>query len=467
MSTESDIQYEEESKLPNTVIEDILYYVDDKKQYFKAKLTLFGHCSQTTTYSYLGEPLLGIRTVTSKDGEIEVAILSKNADDVCILIGNERYKMTDDKVNIVMEFYSNLNKPFIDARLQFKDNVLSEVRKLKQLPIIDTIFSNYIEGISPYYFINFKLIAGTELMIENENKIGKLLFKCSHQLRQSLVTTTEKKNDNGGTTYYQEIENQDILNDYMNNHFKLMVKLMSRKYNYDKDLANYLTQELIWTYATKYFSNIWRNEFGEVFLDINDISLKDAVLRYCCIDNINPNDLLTAGKFIYFLMDCNKFEGNDNYIDNYDVIVEEISLAMEDKELLQFEKNLIQGKEKNKFSIEVVDLMSGQEFENFISLMFSRMGYLCEVTKTSGDQGVDVIASKNQMRIAIQAKCYSNKVSNSAIQEVVTGMKFYNCTKGMAITNNYFTASACEIAKVHDISLWDRDMLKIKINEIF
>ncbi len=466
MNSEFDIQYEQENKLSHTIIDDIYFYNDDEGKYYKAKLTLFGHCSQTTTYDYLGRALQGIKTITNRDSEIEVSILLQNGDDVYILIGDARYCMNNDKLQIVMEFYNNLNKSFIDARLQFRDNVLNEANKLKQLQIIDTLFTNYIEDISPYFFINYKLISGIELLIEKENPIGKLLFKSSPQLRQSLVTTTTKK-ENGTTLCHEHIENYDVLNDYMENHLSLLIQLISKKFGYDKTLATYLTHELISIYTIKYFSNLWRSEFGEYFLDINSTSLSDAVLKYCCIDSIDPNNLINTGKLIYFLMDCDKSQGKDNYLDNYDIVVDEITSAMENKKLLLFEKNLIQGKKKNRFSMEVVDLMNGYEFENFVSLLFSKMGYKCEVTKSSGDQGVDVIANKNEVKIGIQAKCYSNKVSNSAIQEVIAGMKYYNCDKGMVITNNYFTTSASEIAQVHNITLWNRDMLKIKLDEIF
>lgn len=37
--------------------------------------------------------------------------------------------------------------------------------------------------------------------------------------------------------------------------------------------------------------------------------------------------------------------------------------------------------------------------------------------------------------------------------------------KGIVVTNNYFTASATELAKSNNVILWDRDMLKRKMEE--
>ncbi|RQN11113.1 restriction endonuclease [Clostridium butyricum] len=111
--------------------------------------------------------------------------------------------------------------------------------------------------------------------------------------------------------------------------------------------------------------------------------------------------------------------------------------------------------------------MTGSEFEIFVGELFKEMGYKTTVTKASGDQGIDVVAEKNGLRFGVQAKCYSNTVSNSAIQEVVAGISFYKCDKAIVITNNFFTNSAIQLAKANDVVLWNREMLKQKIEELF
>ena len=117
-------------------------------------------------------------------------------------------------------------------------------------------------------------------------------------------------------------------------------------------------------------------------------------------------------------------------------------------------------------TIEEVDLMTGLEFENFIAKLFERMGYESEVTKSSGDQGIDVLAKKGDCLIAIQAKCYSVVVGNHAIMEAVAGKNFYKADKCMVVTNNMFTKSAKELANANGVILWDRSVLKEKIEEI-
>ncbi len=83
----------------------------------------------------------------------------------------------------------------------------------------------------------------------------------------------------------------------------------------------------------------------------------------------------------------------------------------------------------------------------------------------SGDFGVDIIIENEFVKIGVQAKRYINTVGNSAIQEIVAGMKHYNLDKGMVITSNYFSRSAIELAKDNNIILWDRDTLIDKISK--
>lgn len=120
-----------------------------------------------------------------------------------------------------------------------------------------------------------------------------------------------------------------------------------------------------------------------------------------------------------------------------------------------------------KYRIEDVDIMSGAQFEHFISELFEAMGYNTYITPPSGDQGVDVIAKKGAAKIAIQAKCYSSTVGNHAIMEAVAGAKYYNANKVMVVTNNFFTKSAQDLAKSNNVTLWNRTELVNKIKELF
>ena len=109
--------------------------------------------------------------------------------------------------------------------------------------------------------------------------------------------------------------------------------------------------------------------------------------------------------------------------------------------------------------------MSGKTFEYYICDLLIKMGFGAEVTKLSGDQGADIIAEKDGFKYVIQVKCYKNMVSNKAIQEVVASKKIYNAQKALVVTNSHFTKSAKELAEANNVLLWDREILKEKINQ--
>lgn len=145
---------------------------------------------------------------------------------------------------------------------------------------------------------------------------------------------------------------------------------------------------------------------------------------------------------------------------------ENIKTIIDKRELEQFEKNL-ENENISSISIEDVNLMTGYEFENFLTTLFQKMGYIVEHTKLSGDQGADLIISKFGEKVAIQAKRYTQKVTNKAIQEIAAAIKHYGADKGLVITNSEFTRSAKELADSNNIELIDNEKLEILIRKYF
>ena len=106
------------------------------------------------------------------------------------------------------------------------------------------------------------------------------------------------------------------------------------------------------------------------------------------------------------------------------------------------------------------DSMEGHEFEFFCASLLRKNGYeQINVTRGSGDQGIDIICYRDGIKYGIQCKCYSADIGNKAVQEVFAGKAFYECHIGIVLTNQYFTKSAIELAKKNGIILWDRKKL--------
>ncbi len=114
----------------------------------------------------------------------------------------------------------------------------------------------------------------------------------------------------------------------------------------------------------------------------------------------------------------------------------------------------------------LLDEMEGREFEYFCADLLRNKGFMeVEVTKGSGDYGIDILAQKEGITYAIQCKCYQSPVGIKAIQEAYAGRDYYDCMVGAVLTNQYFTSPAVEAAKKLKILLWDRGYLESMMEE--
>ena len=111
--------------------------------------------------------------------------------------------------------------------------------------------------------------------------------------------------------------------------------------------------------------------------------------------------------------------------------------------------------------IDEIDEMDGADFEEYLGQLLEDLGfYDVIVTKSSKDQGVDVMADLNEMTYAFQCKRSNRPVGNKAVQEIIAGIAYYpDCEQGIVVTNNYFTASAEDLAQMASVVLMDRDAL--------
>ena len=120
-----------------------------------------------------------------------------------------------------------------------------------------------------------------------------------------------------------------------------------------------------------------------------------------------------------------------------------------------------------KPAIPAYDLMNGHEFEQFCATILKENGFNhVEVTKVSGDHGIDILADKDEISYAIQCKCYSSNVGNDAVQQALAGKKFYKRDIAVVLTNQYFTPQAKEEASVFGVKLWDRTKLNEFVQNI-
>ena len=97
--------------------------------------------------------------------------------------------------------------------------------------------------------------------------------------------------------------------------------------------------------------------------------------------------------------------------------------------------------------------MDGVEYEQFCKSILEEAGWVVEDTPTSGDQGVDLIASIEDLRVCIQCKCFAKPVGNKAVQEVAAGMIHWNGTHAVVVGKSGFTKSAQNLAGSNKVIL--------------
>ena len=157
-----------------------------------------------------------------------------------------------------------------------------------------------------------------------------------------------------------------------------------------------------------------------------------------------------------FIIEGLKLQENNQ---EFELLNDELSIAIDysnpnHKILLKFYTSRINMRHKN------FDAMEGHQFEHFCANILKYNGFEnVSVTSVSGDQGVDIIAYKDDIKYGIQCKCYHSDIGNKAVQEVYAGKTFYNCHIGVVLTNRDFTKSAIELARNNGVILWNRKKL--------
>jgi SNF2 family DNA or RNA helicase len=124
-------------------------------------------------------------------------------------------------------------------------------------------------------------------------------------------------------------------------------------------------------------------------------------------------------------------------------------------------------------NIADIDQLDGNSFEIFSALLFSKMGFIAQVTeKHKGDGGIDLIALNNGSGLLVQCKSsQSTSIGWDAIKEVVGGAMRYQSKmpsvkfKKVAITNQLFNATANDQAAFNHVDLIDRPQIEKMLQE--
>lgn len=124
---------------------------------------------------------------------------------------------------------------------------------------------------------------------------------------------------------------------------------------------------------------------------------------------------------------------------------------------------------------DAVFRMSPREFEYLIASIFREFGFEAELTPESNDNGVDIIALRNDRvigtdTILIECKRYApeNKVGIGVVQRLFGAVSEFQANKGIVVTTSTFTKKAQKTAQrsLNKIELRDMNNIRDWIKEL-
>ena len=418
---------------------------EDNLKYFETKFVLKTEAATSTkllgTKSAYNLYMPGVAIVKNEKEQKYVRILDLKSDNVIKILREKKTTLSNDEIINTLETYNNEKNLNIIAK-----NFIEKSGKLYYLDLF--VFNKELVSTDATKIESLNIAKHTLQTLSNANEIFYECQRIKNETDDSVLGNESLYLDKATFSTYKELKflcetlvGQNIIeNDEL--HKAAFYLFVYEKYD------EYL-KELYETFSKKYNLQIDDNE--EII-----------------------NEMLNAG---YGIQEIKNYLALKQYCEqgnkemSYDVCVENLGTKVEEAFKVMKQKKYIESllnvnKQTKKTTLHDIDRMSGKEFEEFVAELFKKLGYETSITKASADQGIDVLATKQDTTIGIQAKCYSGQVGNHAIMEAVAGCKYYKANKCMVITNSTFTPSAIKLAEANDVELWDRNVLEKKMDEV-
>ena len=109
--------------------------------------------------------------------------------------------------------------------------------------------------------------------------------------------------------------------------------------------------------------------------------------------------------------------------------------------------------EEETESDEFSDTMTPADFEAYCADALRRAGWKASLTGASHDQGVDIVAEKEGLRVVLQCKLYTRPVGNKSVQEAAAGRAHERAHRAAVVTNNSYTPAAEQLAATNGVLL--------------
>ena len=101
----------------------------------------------------------------------------------------------------------------------------------------------------------------------------------------------------------------------------------------------------------------------------------------------------------------------------------------------------------------------GLDYERFCAARLVQAGWRAHRTPASGDQGADIVAMRDGLRLVVQCKRLSKPVGNAAVQEAAAAQRYWSGDRAAVVSNAGFTPAARRLAAATGVLLLHHDAL--------
>ncbi|MDE1829721.1 MAG: restriction endonuclease [Thaumarchaeota archaeon] len=198
---------------------------------------------------------------------------------------------------------------------------------------------------------------------------------------------------------------------------------------------------------------------------VNEAKYDDRFLRGNKAIRINYNERGFGEQFFEFWIDDKNGEVSKSEIKHRsESLVELLNRKRKECDLTDYPKLV---RAQKYFVITPNDLQNNFqrfepfEFERLVGKLFEKKGYKVEVTKKTGDLGVDLLARAANDTIAIQVKHWQASVGGPDVHKTLGSMFTYGANRAMVVTTSDFTKQAYEIQRRGaPVDLWNGAKLR-------
>lgn len=182
-----------------------------------------------------------------------------------------------------------------------------------------------------------------------------------------------------------------------------------------------------------------------------NVTIAFAVMQHFSALNRNLKKRIKYNDYGKMVED-NRWEEAAEFLDSIDIKLEHHSLDKAIGIVITYAEAVEESKSALGFDPESLPT-DGLEFEHWVANALTKFGWDAQVTQGSGDQGLDVLAKKDGVSVAVQCKLYSSNVGNKAVQEVIAAKGLFSTDYACVVSNAGYTASAKELAESQKVRL--------------